>query len=570
MEKLKTLLNNLDGKSYKGYSRIKGSYSFSSPFPLFTLFVDYVQADPFAPPSAVRVRVPQKVAKIPEELFKNKSRKTALEDYLIRTLRRRVKSIYHKTGTGKSGLIDITRPSQQIIERTAMDVNSEFIEARFFVGLPARGRRILGKQAYSMFFEDIPFIIRGSLLFENIPSSEIEVHVQTAEDADYIRQNLKSSGLVAFVANGSILPRESGISEKPLESAVKFNSPKSLEVEFDCPNRIVKGMGIPEGITLIVGGGYHGKSTLLNALAFGVYNHIPGDGREFVITSEDAVKIRAEDGRYVESVDISGFISDLPDGRDTKHFSTRNASGSTSQAANIMEALEMGSKLLLIDEDTSATNIMIRDRRMQELISKDKEPITPLIDMIKPLREHGVSIILIMGGLGDYFDVGDYVIAMEEYKPMDVTGKAKEIVEKYDAGRKMETPGELTVKKREINTSTLDASVRRGNKIKMKTSARGKDGLLFGNQNVDLSRVEQIVEQAQVEAIGNIMNYISRKYRQEPSKLSNNLGDILEEVDGIISSQGLISILPLRGSFARPRKFELAAAINRLRTLKCG
>ena len=101
-------------------------------------------------------------------------------------------------------------------------------------------------------------------------------------------------------------------------------------------------MGIRKGITLIVGGGYHGKSTLLKALEAGVYNHIAGDGREFVITDDTAFKLRAEDGRSITGVDISPFIKNLPNKKDTVHFSTEDASGSTSQAANLMEALESG------------------------------------------------------------------------------------------------------------------------------------------------------------------------------------------------------------------------------------
>ena len=173
-----------------------------------------------------------------------------------------------------------------------------------------------------------------------------------------------------------------------MKNGIHFVSPSSMEVTLNLPNHgPLKGMGIPKGITLIVGGGYHGKSTLLEALELGVYNHIAGDGREYVITESDAVKIRAEDGRSIKSADISLFINDLPNGKDTCCFYTEDASGSTSQAANVMEAIETGSRLLLIDEDTSATNFMIRDELMQRVVKRSQEPITPFIERVQWLAQ---------------------------------------------------------------------------------------------------------------------------------------------------------------------------------------
>lgn len=214
-------------------------------------------------------------------------------------------------------------------------------------------------------------------------------------------------------------------------------SPASLSITIQTPNSgTVSGMGIPKGVTLIVGGGYHGKSTLLRALEIGVYNHVPGDGRERVVSNPSAVKIGAEDGRRIEKVNISPFINNLSFGKNTQAFSSENASGSTLQAANIIESLEIGASVILIDEDTSATNFMIRDHRMQELVSKEKEPITPFIDKVRHLyTDCGVSTILAIGGAGDYFDVADYVICMVEYTPRDVTGDAKRITDKFVSER---------------------------------------------------------------------------------------------------------------------------------------
>lgn len=555
MRKLESILRRIDGMGYKAYKQLEGRYE----FPSYELFIDHAQADPFAPPSSVRARMSQRVAGFPVELFKNRSRKVALEDYLTRVFRRNARKYSGRKGTGKSGLITITEPSQQVLERTAMEVTPEFVEARFFMGLPARGRKVLGRAASQMFFEELPSIVEGSLIYGNLDPKAVEEHVKTVEDADYIRENLRKRGLVAFVANDSLLPRRSGVDERPLTDGVRFRSPPSLEVTFECPNRAISGMGIPEGVTLIVGGGYHGKSTLLNALALGVYNHIPGDGREFVITAEDAVKIRAEDGRYVEAVDISSFISNLPDGRDTSRFSTENASGSTSQATNIMEALEAGSRLLLIDEDTSATNLMIRDGRMQELVAKDKEPITPLIDMIRPLKRLGVSIVLIMGGLGDYFDVGDTVIMMDSYRPRDASKEAKEIAAKYAAKRRSEEPREIRIRDRFPDPRSIDA--RRRGKVKIK--ARGLHSLSFGEETIDLSRVEQLVETAQVRSIGELINHAPRLGG------GKSLREMLDGLERRLEREGLTSLLPPRGDHARPRKYEIAAALNRLRSLRC-
>ncbi|NES82922.1 MAG: ABC-ATPase domain-containing protein, partial [Moorea sp. SIO2B7] len=434
---LESLLLQLDDRSYKSYRDIKGSYQ----FPDFTLVIDRVQGDPFASPSQVRVYLPQSVAGFPSELYRTDSRAIALEDYLTRSFDWVAGEMSCRRGTGNSGLIAITRVGQSVLERTSALVSDQGVEIRFVVGLPARGRRISGRQAAEMLCQDIPDIIDQSIKYEVLDPAEIKHHVETVEDADWLRQQLGPRELVAFIPNGAILPRSSGVDDKPLqEDAIAFQSPKTLQVAFTCPNRgLITGMGIPEGITLIVGGGYHGKSTVLKAIELGVYNHIPGDGRELVVTNPTAVKIRAEDGRGISGVDISPFINQLPQGRSTEKFSTTNASGSTSQAANIMEALEAGTELLLVDEDTAATNFMIRDRRMQELIAKDKEPITPFIDKVQQLyTEYGVSTILVMGGSGDYFDVADTVIAMDNFQPQDVTEKAQLIAEKYFTERSAE------------------------------------------------------------------------------------------------------------------------------------
>jgi predicted ABC-class ATPase len=417
-----------------------------------------------------------------------------------------------------------------------------------------------------MLCEDIPEIVDRALKYSALNPEALQKQVETVEDADWLRRELVKRGLVAFVANGSILPRRSGVDARPLETeAIPFQSPKSLEVSFNCPNRgLIEGMGIPEGITLIVGGGYHGKSTLLRALELGVYNHIPGDGREFVISDPTGVKIRAEDGRSIVGVNISPFINQLPQGRSTEQFSTTNASGSTSQAANIIEALEVGAKVLFIDEDTAATNFMIRDRRMQQLIAKEKEPITPLIDKIRQLyTDYGVSTILVMGGSGDYFEVADTVIAMDNFQPEEVTKQAKLIAKQHLNERLWEggaTFGEITP--RMPLSESIDPS--RGGKA-VKVRVRDIDEVGFGTEEIDLTAVEQIVETGQLRAIAAALVYAKNTYMKGQCTLS----EILDQVMADIESQGLDCLSEFaQGDLVFFRRFELAAALNRLRSLK--
>ena len=559
---LKSTLLRLDGASYKAYKDIKGSYQ----FPDFTLIIDRVQGDPFASPSNLRVKIPQSVARFPQQLYQSKSREVALRDYLTRQFDRAANQISSHRGTGKSGLIAITRYGQEVLERTAVFIDDDWLEVRFVVGLPARGRRILGRQAAEMLCEDIPELVTEALLYQSLNARSIQQQVETVEDADWLRQQLPAKGLIAFVANGAILPRRSGVDFRPLtDEAIPFKSPPSLEVEFNCPNRgLIKGMGIPAGITLIVGGGYHGKSTLLKAIELGVYNHIPGDGRELVVTNPAAVKIRAEDGRSIAGVDISPFINQLPQGRSTTNFSTTNASGSTSQAANIIEAIEAGTELLLIDEDTAATNFMIRDRRMQQLISKDKEPITPFIDKVRQLyTDCNVSTILVMGGSGDYFDVADTVIAMENFIPQEVTEKAKAIAVANVTNRNSEGGVNFGQIKPRIPVAYSINPSRGKRDVKLKV--RDVDEIAFGTEDIDLSAVEQIVDAGQLRAIALAIVYAKENYMSQKQTIAEILDRVMHDID-----REKLDVITdfFQGDLALFRRFELAAALNRLRSLQ--
>ncbi|HEY64961.1 MAG TPA: ABC-ATPase domain-containing protein, partial [Caldilineae bacterium] len=561
-EDLRQTLLRLDGRGYPAYKDLARRYE----FPGFILFIDHVQGDPFAAPSRLRVRVPQSVARFGTSMFSNKSREIALRDFLCRRFAAACRRTAERRGSGRSGLLAMDTPGQEVLERTAVLVTSEWIEARFVAGLPAAGRRILGRQAVEMLCEDLPMIVEQALLARNQPREALMEHLRVVEDADALRQQLDALGLVAFVADGAILPRRSGVDDRPMErGAVPFESPDSLRVTVELPHAgRITGMGIPRGVTLIVGGGYHGKSTLLAAIERGVYNHIPGDGREFVVTDAAAVKVRAEDGRRIAGVDISPFIANLPFGIDTRSFTTDNASGSTSQAANIIEALEAGARVLLVDEDTAATNFMIRDHRMQELIAKEHEPITPFIDKVRLLyQDYGVSTILVMGGSGDYFDVADTVIAMENYRPWDATERAKEIARKYAAERRPEGGERFgSITPRIPLPDSLDPSKGR-REVSLK--ARGLKTILFGREEIDLSAVEQLVDDSQVRAIAQALYYAREKYMDG----RRTVKEILDAVMCDIDEQGLDVLDPRRmGDYARFRRFELAAALNRLRTLR--
>ncbi|WP_121615634.1 ABC-ATPase domain-containing protein [Virgibacillus halodenitrificans] len=561
MKRLMNELKRIDNKGYKAYKDIQGKYSYTK----FDLFIDYVQGDPFATPSKIRIVIPAKQRPIKEEWLSSYERKIAAEDKMARV----VASAIHKQktfikGSGKSGLILFDQPGQEVIERSAVQLDSQAITVCISVGLPANGRRINGKEAEKLFGEAIPAIIENSIF--TIKDMEVEASVQLADQQVAIRETMKKNGWIAFINNGAILPRESGVSNRPLKNAVPFQSPKGDEVEITIPHQKepIRGMAISKGITLIVGGGYHGKSTILEAIEKGVYAHTDGDGREYVLTDPDAVKIRAEDGRQVTGVDISPFISNLPHKKDTSFFMTENASGSTSQAANVMESLEAGASTLLIDEDTSATNFMIRDHRMQQLVQKEKEPITPFIDKISQLyNQLGISTIIVMGGSGDYFAVADTVIMMESYLPHNVTEKAKQIMENNPLERDMSKDDTFgKVRDRYFQQSTLQT--KKGKRSK--TQAKGLSTILMGTTDITFHHTEQLVDSSQTRMIAEIISYLDRSNRLE----NKSLHTILNELEKKMDTEGLASFTIFKdqhpGDIARPRRYEIAAVLNRMRT----
>ncbi|MGG7211669.1 ABC-ATPase domain-containing protein [Clostridium baratii] len=559
---LRKEIDSINGKGYKAYKSLEGEYDFND----YILHIDHVQGDPFAAPSRIRVTMKSNINKIPRELFNNNHKRIAVQDFITRLFYQNINKYGDRVmGSGKSGMISISKCPQEILDRTSVVIDDNKIEARFEVGFPARGRSVLSRELQKILYDFLPKIVNNSLKYENIDKNKLERRVKLVCDQEFIRKELKERGLVAFIGNGSILPRESGVSTKPLKSAKKFISPKELEIEINLPHKgLIKGLGIKKGITLIVGGGYHGKSTLLNALEVGVYNHIEGDGREYVIADNTSMKVRAEDGRSIIRDDISLFINNLPNGKDTKKFISENASGSTSQAANIVEAIESNTNLLLIDEDTSATNFMIRDDVMQSLVSNEEEPITPFIELVRSIyEEKDISTIIVVGSSGEYFDIADTVIQMDNYEPKDVTLKAKELSTCAILNRIKNRDIKVNI---DFDRKVLKGSIEKGPKgVKIKTL--GIDGLSINKEDINLRSVEQIVDREQVTSIGNMMKWAEDKI------INNNL-TLIEVTDRIldeVKEKGLIQMSGMKGgsgSLALPRKQEIMAAFNRYRKLK--
>ncbi|EIA1554017.1 ABC-ATPase domain-containing protein [Vibrio parahaemolyticus] len=543
MDQLTATLKKIEKQNYRAYQQIKGQYDFTD----FTLFIDHVQGDPYA--SASRFRATRAWSLTGLEWLKDESPafQRAARDFIARSFEQFAK---------QENTVSIALNGQTVLDSTAVLFTEEGIELRFRVNLPAEGRSVLGKKANNILTFHLPKFIRRATLERELDKEAMVKHCQVVEDQSALREQLEAHNLVAFVANGSVLPRIAGNCDLPMKEAVEFTAPESLQVTLHAPNKgYVTGLGIPQGITLIVGGGFHGKSTLLNAIERSIYDHIPGDGREYIVTDQKAMKIRAEDGRCVHHLNLSNYINHLPMGKDTADFSTQDASGSTSQAAWLQESIEAGATSLLIDEDTSATNFMIRDERMQALVAKGDEPITPLVDRIGQLRDElDISTIIVMGGSGDYLDVANTVIQMHDYQAVDVTEKAKQVIAQHPTQRHNESEESLqTFRPRALNRVALMNILTDG---KFRVSAKGKDSLRFGKEFTDLSALEQIESADEVNAIG----WLWFQLAQLPGWCNNPAKDIEEMLSGEWHAS-----LPKQGDLAKPRTLDVMAALNRMR-----
>ena len=566
---LRKLLLSIDHRGYPAYKDTRGKWSYGN----YILSIDHVQGDPFASPSNVSVIVPGRVARFPREYTAPGHRLITLQDMLLRLFDREIRGRERRRdGSGKSGLIDVSRPGQEVLERTAcrVDPDSGDVTVRFEIGFPANGRSINARPLIQILEEFLPAAVSSSLLYQNIDHRKLLDAINLSDDQAYIRGVLNQNGLCAFVGDGSVLPRVSGVSSLPMKDAVPFVSPEALAVSLTLPHAgTMRGMGVRKGVTLIVGGGYHGKSTLLSALEKGVYDHIRGDGREYVITDESAVKVRAEDGRSITNVDISLFIRDLPNGKDTAGFSTEDASGSTSQAANVIESVQAGAKLLLIDEDTSATNFMVRDELMARVVSGDKEPITPFISRIRDLYEEaGVSTILVAGSSGAFFHVADTVIQMDRYIPVEITERAKAAVSGPDFAPVSASAGVYRASGFRLPSapripSKNKALLREG---RIKTKVLSNNSFLLAHDELDLRGLEQLVDREQAAALALVLKYMELHLIDGQTPFD----EVVDRMLALIDSRGLEELFDgsvVRCGLAGVRKAEIAGMLNRYRKL---
>ena len=588
LNELTSHLHAIDGRSYAAYKAIVGRYR--SPLG-WVLYIDRIQPDPYAPPTAIRVVLPlaltgadarltgtnetltgtnEPLTGTNSHLTASPTRAVALRDYLARTLRELL----------KGQAISIAPAGQEILERSSVNLHETwqddfstpafnapgpYLELRLRWSLPAFGREIAGRQAARNLNLDLARAVAGLDLRESELGAEAWKHCQVAEDHAALQEILVERGWVAFLADGANLARRSGVSQLPLEGGVPLTAPETLAQTVQLPHAgVVRGTAIPAGVTVIAGGGYHGKSTLLNAIARGIYPHIPGDGRELVATVPEAMAVRAADGRAVTGVDLRPFISHLP-GRDADpaQFTTANASGSTSQAASIMESLELWGQsaqaALLLDEDTCATNLLIRDQRMRALVSSEREPITPLVDRIRALhRERGISTLIVMGGSGDYLDVADQVLIMDSYRLVDATAQARQVC---DSQPRMDTslpdfplPAQRLPQRPEAK--------RRG---PSRTRALGTQRLVLDRHEVDVADVSGLVDEGQALAVAWALRALLERHFDGRTSLSQALAQVAKRLDDV----GLDALGEAHPAFlVRPRLVDVGAAVNRLRSLQ--
>ena len=555
-------LHALDGRSYAAYKAIVGRYR--APAGWF-LHIDRVQSDPYAPPTRIHVDVPTDLHGLElldeADLLADVDRRLAVGDFLTREL--------HAGFRGTA--LSIASPGQEILQRSSIILRPDekkegsgwTLEVRARLALPAQGRSIQGHEASRIVGRDLVRELEEAMDLTGERGDRLVHHVATLEDHRALTATVARNGWVAFLADGSVLPRRSGVSDDPLDGGVPLEAPESMAATVELPHAgMVRGTVVEAGVNVIVGGGYHGKSTLLSAIERGVYPHVPGDGRELVATVPDTVKVRAADGRAVTGVDLTPFISHLPAGRDTASFTTRNASGSTSQAASIIEAVEAGSTALLLDEDTSATNLLIRDSRMRELVAAEREPITPLVDRITALfRRRGVSTVMVMGGSGDYLDVADRVLLMDAYHLRDVTEQARRVV--ADQPRPVTELEDFAEPRRRV-PEPAPPRTRRG---PVRTRAQGTSTLVLDREDIDISDVGGVTDPGQAEAIA----YALRALLEQRFDGVSPLRECLDDLEALLDDEGLDALTDERerpAFLVRPRMVDVGAAVSRYRKLE--
>lgn len=409
MKALYQKIRTLNGKNYGLYKSLADKpWDFGD----FVLDFLHVQGDPFAPASRVVVRAKLSALGYAPEWGSDFEHRLALSDFLYRRLGRLVQERY----PGKDAAVVFNTAGPEMLVRNSLWIDNGELRACLQVRLPGEGRKIQAEEAAEILTMVLPDLVSAGLYCDKAAVPALQEYYRVLAERKAILAELDARGLCAFVPDGAVLPRASGLSEAPLEGAVKFEAPEEMAVTLSVCGREIRGMGIPKGITVITGGAFHGKSTLLQALIRAVFPHVPGDGREGIVVDETALRVGVEDGRSVRGTDLSMFVRDLPGGIGTKDFNTLSASGSTSEAANLLEAMEAGARTFFIDEDSSAVNFLIRDVRVRKLLGDEREPLIPLTDRIRELATAGMSFVLVAGACGDYLDIADNIIVMANYR----------------------------------------------------------------------------------------------------------------------------------------------------------
>jgi predicted ABC-class ATPase len=556
------MLMDIADKPISEYGRLAGDFDFSR----YVLKVSQVPSESLEQPALFIVRVPQTIAGFAPHLFSTPVRRTALEDFLTRRIAEQIDVLAHYDEQGLSRRhLMVAEPGQKILPRTSLLVTEEYVEARIYVRLPQRDGRIDADRVKDIFFDELTSVVNHSLIACNLDEQEMNHFVDVMEDADQIRQMLPTRGLVSFVGEGS-LPARLGDSDYPaFENTTPLTMDESLLVDVDTPNAgTVKGLGVPTGVTLIVGDEYSSRAALMRAIASGIYNHVPGDGREQVITVPDAVHVAAETGRSIQKVDISSMIP-AQSGVRSDAFSAEQADACSAQAAAMVEALEVGARALLFDESESSAAFLTQDTRLMGLMPEAGARVTPLSARARQLADDlGVSIIVAgSASVAEFIPVADTILKIEAGRVSDVTDAAKKMdLNQLVTDSELVDVSSLVEKNRWVVPTSIDASAGPHDQM---IKAEAVDLLQFGRSVIQLRNTSQIADKHQTATIGLILYYAKLRYMDE----GRPIREIMDLIDRDLGTEGLECLSrDLRGDLARPRRYEIAAALNRLETMR--
>ena len=570
MKALYQKIRTLNGKNYGLYKSLADKpWDFGD----FVLEFLHVQGDPYAPASRVVIKANLSMLGYAGEWGGSFERRLALSDFLHRKLSHLVQEKYPDKDAAV--IFDVAGP--EMLVRNSLWIDNGELRACLQVKLPGEGRKIQAELAAEILTMVLPDLVSAGLYYDRSDEGALQEHYRVLAERKEILSQLDAQGLCAYVPNGAVLPRASGLSEMPLEKAIPFVAPEEMAVTLNVCGHEIRGMGIPKGISVITGGAFHGKSTLLQALTRSVYPHIPGDGREGIVIDETALRIGVEDGRSVRGTDLSMFVRDLPGGVSTKNFNTLSASGSTSEAANLLEAMEAGSRTFLIDEDSSAVNFLIRDVRVRKLLGDDREPLIPLTDRIKELAAAGFSFILVAGACGDYLDLADNIIVMANYKAECAKFTPAPSMSSWrgEAPTESTEPAEVTHPRSFVTyMQPLQKSVRPTSAVErqVKVKLSGNTLLQIGFLVSDTSRLNTLVDKQQRFGAGFILLNLLQNAASNNDAVPSN-GTMAQSVAGVaqklcenIKNVGFRNLPQgMSREMSLPRPVDIACVAFRLR-----